>query len=190
MQERFAALFRRTGKEIPFGGFKEFGQPALRFGNSVSGHFQQQVMFVPVAPGFHPLRQMRRENVAQLLHKAVGEVGFEQRHFLQHRVGTALHGEEERHFVGAELVDHQERVFAVALGDVVNVPVHVFARHRQVGEFAQNMTTDLRQNLRLVGADVEYLLLFLGWEGVQTHSKTASLPAQPEDSNRRSGSAL
>jgi hypothetical protein len=103
------------------------------------------MVLVLIAPGFHSLRQMRRENVAQLLHKAVGEVGFEQRHFLQHRVGAALHGEEERHFVGAELVDHQERVFAVALGDVVNIPVHIFARHRQVGEFAQNMTADFGQ---------------------------------------------
>lgn len=33
VQKRFAALFRRTGKEIPFGGFEELGQPSLRFGD-------------------------------------------------------------------------------------------------------------------------------------------------------------
>ena len=118
---------------------------------------------------------MRREDVTQLLHKAVGEVRFEQRYFLQHRVGAALHSEEERHFVGAELVDHQEGIFAVALGDVVNVPVHILARHRQVSELGQNMTTDLRQHLRLIGADVKHLLLFLCREGIEAHRKNGQL---------------
>lgn len=69
---------------------------------------------------------MRREDVAELLHKAVGKVRLKQRDFLQHRVGAPLHGEEERHFVGAELVDHQEGVFAILLGDIVNIAVHIF----------------------------------------------------------------
>ncbi|MNV04304.1 hypothetical protein D3C71_945950 [compost metagenome] len=77
---------------------------------------------------------MRRESRAQLLHKAIGEVRFEQRHSTEHRVGTALHGEEERHFVGAEFVDHQEGVFSVTLGDIVNIAVHILARHRQIFE--------------------------------------------------------
>ncbi len=171
VQEGFAAFFRRTGKEIPVGGFEELGKPGLCFGNSVPGHFQQQVVLIFVAPGLHAFREMRREDVAQLLHKAVGKVGFEQRHFLQHRVGAALHGEEERHFVGAELVDHQEGIFAVAFGDVVNIPVHILARHRQVSELGQNMTADLRQHLRLVGADVKHLLLFLCREGIKAHRK-------------------
>ncbi|MNS98556.1 hypothetical protein D3C72_1329260 [compost metagenome] len=114
---------------------------------------------------------MRRESRAQLLHKAVGEVRFEQGHFAKHGVGAAFHRKEERHFVGAELVDHQEGVFAVALGDIVNIAMHVLTRDRQICELAQNMTTDLGQHLRLVGADIKDLLIFLRREGVQTYGK-------------------
>ena len=43
VQEGFAAFFRRAGEEIPVGSFEELGEPALRFGNSVPGHFQRSV---------------------------------------------------------------------------------------------------------------------------------------------------
>ena len=56
VQEGFAAFFRRAGEEIPVGSFEELGEPALRFGNSVPGHFQQQVVLILIAPGLHPLR--------------------------------------------------------------------------------------------------------------------------------------
>ena len=133
---------------------------------------------------------MRREDVAELLHKAVGKVRFKQRHFLQHRVGSPLHGEEERHFVGAELVDHQEGVFAILLGDIVNIAVHIFPGHRQMLELGEDMAADLGQYLRLVGANVKHLWRFSAGKVSRRTAKTASLPAQPEDSNRRSGSAL
>ncbi len=94
VQEGFASLLRRTGEEIPLGGFKEFAQPGLRFGDPVPGHFQQKVMFILIAPGFHALRQVGGEDIPQLLHKAVGEVRFKQRHLFEHRVGAAFHGEE------------------------------------------------------------------------------------------------
>ena len=165
----------KTGKEIAFGSFEEFTEPGLRFGNPVPGHFQQQVVLIFVAPGLHAFREMRREDVAQLLHKAVGKVGFKERHFFQHRVGAALHGEEERHFVGAELVDHQKRIFAVLLSDVINIAVHIFTGDRQMLEFCQNMTADLRQHLRLIGADVKHLLLFLCREGIEAHRKNGQL---------------
>ena len=58
VQEGFAAFFWRTGKEITLGGFEELRQPGLRLFDPVPGHFQQQVMLVLIAPGFHPLRQM------------------------------------------------------------------------------------------------------------------------------------
>ena len=89
-------------------------------------------MFVLITPGFHTLWQVRREGVTELLHKAVGEVWLEQGDFFQHRVGASLHGEEERHFVGAELIDHQESVFAILFGDIVNIAVHIFTGHRQI----------------------------------------------------------
>ena len=175
VQERLAAFFRRADEEVAFCVFEVFGKPGLRFINAVAGHFQQQVMFVFIAPGFHAFRQMRREGVPQFLHKAVGKVWLEQRHFLQHGVGTALQGEEERHFVSAEFIDHQEGVFAVLLGNIVDIAVHVLARHRQVFEFGQDMATNLGQHVRLVGADVKHLLAFFRREGVETHRKHRQL---------------
>ncbi len=113
--------------------------------------------------------------MTKFLHCPVGEVRTENFHFFQHRIGAAFQGEEERHFVGAELVDHQKRIFAVLLSDVVNIAVHIFTGDRQMLEFCQNMTADLRQHLWLVGADVKDLLVFFGFEGVQTHGKDREL---------------
>ena len=118
---------------------------------------------------------MRREDVSELLHEAVGKVGLKQRHFLQHGVGAAFHGEEERHFVGAELIDHQEGVFAVALGDIVDIAMHVFTRHRQMLKLCQNMTTDLRQHRRAIAADVKDLLAFFRREGIEARGEDRQL---------------
>ncbi len=82
--------------------------------------------------------------MAKLLHGAIGKVRTENFHFFQHRIGAAFQGEEERHFVGAELVDHQKRIFAVLLCDIVNVAVHVFTSDRQMLKFCQNMTANFR----------------------------------------------
>ena len=60
---------------------------------------------------------------------------------------------------------------AILLGDVVNIAVHIFTSDRQVLEFCQNMTADFRQHFRLIGTDVKDLLIFFGFEGVQTHGE-------------------
>lgn len=133
---------------------------------------------------------MTREQVTKLLHRAVGKVRTEEFHLFQHRIGAALQREEERHFVGAELVNHQEGVFAVLFSNVVDIAVHVFTRDRQIVERRQNMATDRCQHLGLVGANVKHLLVFSASKVSRRTAKTASFPAQPEDSNRRSGSAL
>ena len=175
VQEGFAAFFCGADEEIPFGILEIFPEPGLSLFDAVARHFQQQMVFVFIAPGFHSLRQMRREDVTQLLHKAVGEVRLKQRHFLQHRVGAALHGKEERHFIGAELVDHQEGIFSVLLGDVVNIAVHVLARNRQMAEFGENMAANFGQHFRLVGADVEHLLAFFRRESIEAHGEHRQL---------------
>ena len=175
VQEGFAAFFCGADEEIPFGILEIFPEPGLSLFDAVARHFQQQMVFVFIAPGFHSLRQVRREDVTQLLHKAVGEVRLKQRHFLQHRVGAALHGKEERHFIGAELVDHQEGVFPVLLGDVVNIAVHILARHRQMVELGENMAANFGQHVRAVGADVEHLLAFFRREGIEAHGKHRQL---------------
>ena len=109
--------------------------------------------------------------MTKFLHCPVGEMRTENFHFFQHRIGATFQGEKERHFVGAELVDHQKRIFAILLGDVVNIAVHIFTSNRQVLEFCQNMTADFRQHFRLIGTDVKDLLIFFGFEGVQTHGE-------------------
>ena len=65
MQKRLAAFFRRTGEEIPLGLLEVFRQPALCFFDAIPGHLQQQMMFIFITPGFHPRRQVRREDVTQ-----------------------------------------------------------------------------------------------------------------------------
>ncbi len=100
---------------------------------------------------------------------------FYKRNFLKRGVHAALHGKEERHFVGAELVDHHKGVFAIHLGDVVDIPVHVFARNRQVFEICQNMTADLGQHFRLIGADVKHLILLFSNERIEADGKYRKL---------------
>ena len=56
VKKRFAAFFRRAGKEIALGIAEVFRQPGLGFFDAIAGHFQQQVMFIFIAPAFHPLR--------------------------------------------------------------------------------------------------------------------------------------
>ncbi len=113
--------------------------------------------------------------MTKFLHCPIGKVRTENFHFFQHCIGATFQGEEERHFVGAELVDHQKRIFAVLLSDVVNIAVHVFTGDRQMLKFRQNMSTDLRQYLWLVGANIKDLLVFFGFEGVQAHGENREL---------------
>ena len=56
MEERLAAFLRRTGEEIPLGLLEVLRQPTLRFFDAVASHLQQQMMFIFITPGFHPLR--------------------------------------------------------------------------------------------------------------------------------------
>ncbi|ELN96670.1 hypothetical protein SEEE2558_01764 [Salmonella enterica subsp. enterica serovar Enteritidis str. 22558] len=68
--------------------------------------------------------------------------------------------------------------------------MHIFSRHWQIVEVRQNMPTDFSQYRGLIGADIKNLLIFSAAKVSRRTAKTASFPAQPEDSNKRSGSAL
>ena len=96
-------------------------------------------------------------------------VGQPPGHRLQHAVGqaaqapplapavdAALQGECRWHAVGAEAVDQQEGVLAVAVADIEGVAMQVLAADRQPLEGGQQVASHGRQVVRIVAADVEH----------------------------------
>lgn len=132
-------------------------------------------MFETFAVFLHALRQVARRQMAQALHQPIGQVVWQQRQLVEAGVHTAFQGEEARHLIGAELVDHHEGVFAVHLGDVEDIAVHVLTGHRQVFELAQHVAAQFGQHRGVVGADIEHLLFAFFLEGVEPHREHRQL---------------
>ncbi len=175
MQKGMRSLFAVAGEKLAATLTEIVLQIRLRFGNAFAGHLQHQVVLILIAVLLKTFRQMGREQVTDTLQQTVGEVRLHKAELVQPGINPALEGEEERHLIGAELVDHHESIFAVHFGNIEDIAVHIFTRHRQMGELCQDMTADLTQHGGVVGADIKYLLLWLSRKGIQTHGKHRKL---------------
>ena len=92
-------------------------------------------------------------------------------HLLKYGLGTPLQVEEERHFVRAKFVDHQEGIFAVFLCNIIDIAVHILPSNRQVCKIRQDVAANLSQDISLIGTDIKDLLVLLGFKGIQTYGK-------------------
>ena len=92
------------------------------------------------------------------------------------RASTApLIAKNDRQLVGAQLVDHHHRVFAVFGRDIENLAVHVFGADRQRLELGQHMAAQRGQIGGVIGADIKHLLARVFGIGIQPHGKYRQL---------------
>jgi hypothetical protein len=129
-------------------------------------------MLVALAELAHALGQVRGQQAGQHLHHPVGHPAQAQP--LEPAIDAALQRERGRHAGGAEAVDQQEAVLAVAFADVIGIAVDVLTGNRQALEAGQQLAPDRGEAVGAVAADVEDfggLLL----EGVQAHREHRQL---------------
>ena len=154
VQERLAALVGIAGEECPFAAGEEAVEEIARGICVLRRHLEQQVVFVARAEITQARRQVVGQPPGHRLQHAVGQAA--QAPPLAPAVDAALQGERRRHAVGAEAVDQQEGVLAVAVADIEGVAMQVFAGDRQPLEGGQQVASHGRQVVRIVAADVEH----------------------------------
>lgn len=155
---------------------EEGAQPGLGFRSVLGRDLQQQVMLVALAELAHALGQVRGQQAGQNLHHPVSHPTQAQP--FEPAVDAALQCERGRYTCGAEAVDQQKAVLAVALADVVGIAVDVLTGNRQALEAGQQLATDRREAVGAVAADVEDFGGLLSKVSRRT-ANTASLPAEP-----------
>ena len=95
----------------------------LGFGHTLAGHFQHQMVFIVIAPVFiRAGRWLGNRWLKACIARSVkcGRKIFTSRYGL----GTPLQVEEERHFVRAKFVDHQEGIFVVFLCNIIDIAAY------------------------------------------------------------------
>lgn len=146
----------------------EVGAGAL---NVVVGHFQDQVMLVTFAQGVEGFGQVRRQEVGGGLCEAVGKVVRQEAYAAREAVNTAFQTKKGGHAMGSKLADDEEGVTAMAMGNIVEVAVQVFAGDGQFRKFGEDVTTDGSEVRGVVGADVEDLFARGFGEGVDAYGE-------------------
>src|SRR5260370_25091879 len=99
------------------------------------------MIFVSLAILFHSTRQMIRQQLTHELQQAVRQVFRQERQTFEELVATAFHVEEGRQPSRSELLNHEERVFAVFLCNVESASVHIIASYWERREVAQVTAT-------------------------------------------------
>ena len=103
-----------------------------------------------------------------------GTIG-EARYLLKPAIKRCLDAIEPRQEIGAQVLDEQKRVLAVAVGPIEPALVHILTHLGELAALRKQAPADLVELLGVIGAHIEHLLRLGLVKGIDPHRKDRQL---------------